>query len=61
MEIGIDSFASAMYGSYVLSSVAAIEQLFTFQMDNAGLRYAQFMDAISLIGSGVIPLIKNSK
>ena len=35
MEIGIDSLASAMYGNNVLSSVAAMEQLFTFQMDNA--------------------------
>ncbi|QRQ99809.1 LLM class flavin-dependent oxidoreductase [Dyadobacter sandarakinus] len=39
MEIGIDSFASAMYGSNVLSSVDAMEQLLDriTQADEAGL------------------------
>lgn len=31
---------------------------FTFQMDNAGLTHSQLMNAIELIGSKVIPLIK---
>jgi probable LLM family oxidoreductase len=31
---------------------------FTFQMDNAGLSHAQLMNAISLIGSKLIPLMK---
>jgi len=39
MEIGIDSFASAMYGSNTLSSVDAMEQLLDriVQADQAGL------------------------
>lgn len=39
MEIGIDSFASAMYGSNTLSSVDAMEQLLerVVQADQAGL------------------------
>lgn len=39
MEIGIDSFASAMYGSDVLSSVDAMEQLLDriSAADQAGL------------------------
>jgi len=38
MEIGIDSFASAMYGSNTLSSVDAMEQLLEriVQADQAG-------------------------
>jgi alkanesulfonate monooxygenase SsuD/methylene tetrahydromethanopterin reductase-like flavin-dependent oxidoreductase (luciferase family) len=32
---------------------------FTFQMDNAGLTHAQLMQSIELIGTKVIPLIKN--
>lgn len=32
---------------------------FTFQMDNAGLSHAQLMKSIELIGSKVIPLVKN--
>jgi alkanesulfonate monooxygenase SsuD/methylene tetrahydromethanopterin reductase-like flavin-dependent oxidoreductase (luciferase family) len=31
---------------------------FTFQMDNAGLTHAQLMSSINLIGTKVIPLIK---
>lgn len=31
---------------------------FTFQMDNAGLTHTQLMNAIELIGSKVIPLIR---
>lgn len=39
MEIGIDSFASAMYGSNILSSVDAMEQLLDriTMADQAGL------------------------
>ncbi len=39
MEIGIDSFASAMYGSKSLNSVDAMEQLLDriVQADQAGL------------------------
>ncbi|WP_055098573.1 LLM class flavin-dependent oxidoreductase [Flavobacterium aquidurense] len=33
---------------------------FTFQMDNAGLTHTQLMNAIELIGSKVIPLIKKA-
>jgi len=32
---------------------------FTFQMDNAGLTHIQLMNSIELIGTKVIPLIKN--
>ncbi len=32
---------------------------FTFQMDNAGLTHSQLMESIELIGSKVIPLVKN--
>ena len=32
---------------------------FTFQMDNAGLTHSQLMESIELIGSKVIPIIKN--
>ncbi len=32
---------------------------FTFQMDNAGLTHAQLMQSIELIGTQVIPLIKD--
>ncbi|RYY57533.1 MAG: LLM class flavin-dependent oxidoreductase [Chitinophagaceae bacterium] len=41
MEIGIDSFASAMYGSNSLSSVDAMEQLLDriVQADQAGLHF----------------------
>ncbi len=34
---------------------------FTFQMDNAGLTHAQLMSSIELIGSKVIPLLKESE
>lgn len=39
MEIGIDSFASAMYGSNTLNSVDAMEQLLDriVQADQAGI------------------------
>jgi hypothetical protein len=39
MEIGIDSFASAMYGSDLLNGVDAMEQLLdrTSMADQAGL------------------------
>lgn len=33
---------------------------FTFQMDNAGLTHAQLMESINLIGSKVIPFVKNN-
>jgi probable LLM family oxidoreductase len=33
---------------------------FTFQMDNAGLTHAQLMNSIELIGSKVMPLIKDA-
>ena len=33
---------------------------FTFQMDNAGLTHAQLMRSIELIGSKVIPLVRNA-
>lgn len=33
---------------------------FTFQMDNAGLTHSQLMESIELIGSKVIPLVKNN-
>jgi alkanesulfonate monooxygenase SsuD/methylene tetrahydromethanopterin reductase-like flavin-dependent oxidoreductase (luciferase family) len=32
---------------------------FTFQMDNAGLTHQQLLQSIELIGTKVIPLIKN--
>lgn len=34
---------------------------FTFQMDNAGLSHRQLLESIELIGTKVIPLIKNSE
>lgn len=33
---------------------------FTFQMDNAGLTHAQLMSSIELIGTKVIPLLRNA-
>jgi probable LLM family oxidoreductase len=33
---------------------------FTFQMDNAGLTHSQLMESIELIGSKVIPLVKDN-
>ena len=59
MEIGIDSFASAMYGSNTLSSVDAMEQLLerVVQADQAGLNVfgigehhkKEFLDSVPAI------------